>query len=178
MMRIRQVSTGHDESGHAIVASDVEVEPVTLLLSPSTEYHLLWSSDSIESVPNRGVAPDRSTFFPSVGGYRFFLLTLLPNANYDFLADVDSEAGLREMDEKMPGLRDHSEPENPGMHRTDTVDFEVVLSGEVTLELDDGVETVLRVGDINVQNGTRHRWHNRGTEPATMACFIVGAHAG
>jgi mannose-6-phosphate isomerase-like protein (cupin superfamily) len=176
-MRVRQVVTGHDESGHAVVASDVEVAQVTLKLSPSTEYHLLWSSDNTETVPNEGVPPVRSTFFPAAGGYRFFLLTLLPNANYDFLAEADIEAGLREMDEKMPGLRDHSEPDNPGMHRTDTVDFEVVLSGEVTLELDDGVETVLGVGDTNVQNGTRHRWHNRGSEPATMACFIVGANA-
>jgi hypothetical protein len=174
-MRVRQVSTGHDESGRAVIASDQEVEPVTLVLSPSTEYHLLWSSDDTETLPNGGVAPPRSTFFPSVGGYRFFLLTLLPNADYSFLADVDIEAGLREMDETMPGMRDHSEPDNPGMHRTDTVDFEVILGGEVTLELDDGVETILKAGDINIQNGTRHRWHNRGSEPATMACFIVGA---
>jgi mannose-6-phosphate isomerase-like protein (cupin superfamily) len=176
-MPIRRVSTGHDGSGHAVFASDEAVEPVSLTLSPSTQYHLLWSSDGTETVPNEGVPPQRWTFFPEAGGYRFFFLTLLPNANYHFLTDVDIEAGLREMDEKMPGLRDHSEPDNPGMHRTDTVDFEVVLSGEVTLELDDGAETVLGVGDTNVQNGTRHRWHNRGTEPATMACFIVGAHA-
>jgi mannose-6-phosphate isomerase-like protein (cupin superfamily) len=176
-MPIRRVSTGHDGSGHAVFASDEAVEPVSLTLSPSTQYHLLWSSDGTETVPNEGVPPQRSTFFPAAGGYRFFTLTLLPNANYDFLTDVDIEEGLRGMDEKMPGLRDHSEPDNPGMHRTDTVDFEIVLSGEVTLELDDGAETVLRVGDTNVQNGTRHRWHNRGTEAATMACFIVGAQA-
>jgi mannose-6-phosphate isomerase-like protein (cupin superfamily) len=176
-MRVRQVSTGHDELGRAVFASDKEVEPVTLTLSPATQYHMLWSSDTTETVPNEGAAPPLSTFFPSVGGYRVFLLTLLPNTDYSVLADVDIEAGLREMDEKLPGLRDHVEPDNPGMHRTDTIDFEVVLSGEVTLELDDGVETVLKVGDVNVQNGTRHRWHNRGTEPAIMACFIVGAHA-
>ena len=45
------------------------------------------------------------------------------------------------------------EPDNPGMHTTDTIDFEVVLSGEVVLELDDGAETVLRPGDTVVQNG-------------------------
>jgi mannose-6-phosphate isomerase-like protein (cupin superfamily) len=176
-MSVRRVSTGHDESGQAVFALDEEVQPVILTLSPATQYHMLWSSDSTETVPNSGVAPPMSSFFPSVGGYRFFLLTILPNNDYTRLADVDIEAGLRELDEKMPGLRDHSEPDNPGMHRTETIDFEVVLRGEVTLELDDGVETVLGAGDINVQNGTRHRWHNRGTEPATMACFIVGAQA-
>jgi quercetin dioxygenase-like cupin family protein len=48
------------------------------------------------------------------------------------------------------------------MHTTDTIDFEVVLSGEVTLELDDGVKKVLRSGDTMVQNGTRHRWGEPG----------------
>ena len=43
------------------------------------------------------------------------------------------------------------------------------------LELDDGVERVLRPGDTVVQNGTRHRWGNRGTEPAVLAVFITGA---
>ena len=66
--------------------------------------------------------------------------------------------------------------DDPGMHTTDTVDFEVVISGEIVLELDDGAEKVLRAGDTNIQNGTRHRWHNRGSEPAVIATFIVGAH--
>jgi hypothetical protein len=57
-----------------------------------------------------------------------------------------------------------------------TIDFEVALSGEVMLELDDGVEKVLRPGDTVVQNGTRHRWGNRGNEPAVLALFVVGAH--
>jgi quercetin dioxygenase-like cupin family protein len=61
------------------------------------------------------------------------------------------------------------------MHTTDTVDMEIMLSGEVVLELDNGVERTLRTGDVNIQNGTRHRWHNRGTEPATMAVVMVGA---
>jgi len=58
----------------------------------------------------------------------------------------------------------------------DTIDFEVVLSGEVILELDDGAEKALRPGDTVVQNGTRHRWGNRGTEPAIVAAFLIGAH--
>jgi len=53
-----------------------------------------------------------------------------------------------------------------------------MLSGEVVLELDNGVERTLHTGDVNIQNGTWHRWHNRGTEPATMAVFIIGASRG
>ena len=79
------------------------------------------------------------------------------------------------MEEKLPGMLACLEPDNPGMHTTDTIDFEVVLSGEVILELDDGAETVLRPGDTVVQNGTRHAWHNRGSKTARLAVFIAGA---
>ena len=50
------------------------------------------------------------------------------------------------------------------------------MHAEITLELDGGAEKVLRAGDTNIQNGTRHRWHNRGSEPAVIATFIVGAN--
>ena len=81
-----------------------------------------------------------------------------------------------EMEEKLPGLAGHMEPDAPGMHTTATIDFEVVLDGEVWLELDDGVEVHLKPGDCVVQNGTRHAWRNRGSVPARLAVFIVGAH--
>ena len=85
------------------------------------------------------------------------------------------EAAFREIEEKLPGMAAHMEPDNPGMHTTHTVDFEVVLSGEVCLELDDGAEVVLKAGDTVVQNGTRHRWTNRGSVPAVLAVGIIGA---
>ena len=62
------------------------------------------------------------------------------------------------------------EPDAPGMHTTATIDFEVVLEGEVWLELDDGEEVHLRVGDCVVQNGTRHAWRNRGLWPPVSRC--------
>ena len=67
------------------------------------------------------------------------------------------------------------EPDDPGMHTTDTVDFDYVVSGEVYLELDDGAEVLLKPGDCVVQNGTRHRWNNRSDEPCVVAVCIVGA---
>ena len=60
------------------------------------------------------------------------------------------------------------------MHTTDTVDMAIIISGEIVLELDDGVEKTLRPGDVNIQNGTRHHWHRRGSEPAVMAVAMVG----
>jgi quercetin dioxygenase-like cupin family protein len=61
------------------------------------------------------------------------------------------------------------------MHTTNTVDMEIVLSGEIVLELDNGAETTLHAGDVNIQNGTRHRWHNRSTQPAILAVAMIGA---
>jgi uncharacterized cupin superfamily protein len=61
------------------------------------------------------------------------------------------------------------------MHTTDSVDFEVVVSGEVVMELDDGVETLLKAGDCVVQNGTRHAWHNRSADKCVIASCLIGA---
>ena len=61
-----------------------------------------------------------------------------------------------------------------GMHWTDTVDVELVLSGEIELHLDDGTVT-LRPGDWVVQNGTRHAWLNRTDEPCVIAAVFFGA---
>jgi quercetin dioxygenase-like cupin family protein len=67
------------------------------------------------------------------------------------------------------------ELENPGMHTTDTVDFDVVISGEVYLELDDGSEVLLKTGDCVVQNGTRHAWRNRSAANCVIAVTLMGA---
>jgi quercetin dioxygenase-like cupin family protein len=62
------------------------------------------------------------------------------------------------------------------MHTTDSVDYVVVLDGQVWLELDDGKLTHLRAGDTVVQNGTRHAWRNLADEPVTLAVVQVGAN--
>jgi mannose-6-phosphate isomerase-like protein (cupin superfamily) len=174
-MKVRRVVTGHDSGGRAVFASDEELVPMTLALQPGVEYHQVWGSDEIPAYPDDGSRPLESTFFPSVNGYRFFILVLPPAFANETPPAVDPDVARREMEEKMPGALTHVESDDPGMHTTDTADFEIVLSGELTLELDDGAEKVLRRGDTNIQNGTRHRWHNRGTEPAVMACFLIGA---
>lgn len=174
-MNVRRVVTGHDGSGRAVFASDEDVPPLTMALMPGAEFHRLWGADEAPTFPDDGSQPAHPTYFPPVGGFRFGLFTL-PPAGTELPADVNIAAGLAEMEEKLPGLASHAEPDDPGMHTTDTIDFEVVLSGEVVLELDAGAEKILRPGDTVVQNGTRHRWHNRGAEPAVLAVFIVGAH--
>ncbi|MNP49283.1 Cupin domain protein [compost metagenome] len=90
-------------------------------------------------------------------------------------ADFDPVAAGAELCARMPGLAERFEAEKPGFHRTDTLDYGVVLEGEVTLELDGGRTTVLRQGDIVVQVGTRHAWRNTGNKPARLFFVLVDA---
>ena len=174
-MKVRRVVTGHDSNGKAVFSSDEEVDPLTLELMPGAEFHRLWGADLAPTFPDGGGPTAQPSYFPPVGGYRFGFFTV-PPATESAPAELDLQTALAEMDQKLPGLLSYLEPDNPGMHTTDTIDFEVVLSGEVILELDDGVQKVLRPGDTVVQNGTRHRWGNQGTEPAVVAVFLIGAH--
>ena len=72
-------------------------------------------------------------------------------------------------------MGDHFERDNPGFHTTDTVDYGVVVRGEMTLELDDGQKVHLKQGDCVIQNGTRHAWRNRSDRPATILFVLIGA---
>jgi quercetin dioxygenase-like cupin family protein len=62
----------------------------------------------------------------------------------------------------------------PRNHRTDSIDYAVVMSGEIDMELDDTV-VHLKAGDVLVQRGTIHNWVNRGTEPCVMAFILIDA---
>lgn len=175
-MEVRRVATGHDEHGRAVVVSDETVTPVTLSLLPGWEFHRLWGSDAPSSFPDGGERPDAELYFPPTDGYRFAFFTIPPGDASAVPEDLDLVAAIAEFQERLPGMAEHLEIEHPGMHTTATVDVGVVLSGEATLELDDGAKVVLRTGDSYVQNGTRHRWSNKGVVPAVVAVALIGAH--
>ena len=173
-MQIRRVVTGHDADDRSVFVSDDQVEALGLQMAPGITFHRLWGSDEVPSFPDTGAQPEPGAYFPPVGGFRFGIFTLAAG-DPPISPDLDIMAAMVEAEQKVPGLLQYMDPADPGMHTTDTIDFEVVLSGEVVLELDGGVEKLLRAGDTVVQNGTRHRWHNRGTVPAVLALFTVGA---
>lgn len=175
-MDVRRVVTGHDAAGKAVFVSDERVAPIIPSLLPGNEFHRLWGGDEAPHFPDDGSRPDDRAYFPPVGGYRFGFFTIPPDGGAGAPPDLDMMAALAEFDELLPGLASHMEVDNPGMHTTATIDFEVVLSGHVRLELDDGATVELGPGDTVVQNGTRHRWSNTGTDPAVLAVFICGAH--
>ena len=172
--KVRRVVTGKNADGKSVFVSDEQVDPVTVSIAPGSEFHRLWGGDETPSLPTDGGQPTHHAYFPPAGGYRFGFFTV-PSAGGELPADLDIGAALAEMEEKLPGMAAHMEPDDPGMHTTDTIDFEVVLSGQVICELDDGVEVTLDPGDTFVQNGTRHRWRNPGTEPAVLFVALLGA---
>lgn len=73
------------------------------------------------------------------------------------------------------GLAECFEKDDPGMHRTFSIDYDIVLDGEIWLELDDGEEKHLKRGDVVIQGGARHAWRNKSSSVTTMAFVLVGA---
>jgi mannose-6-phosphate isomerase-like protein (cupin superfamily) len=89
-------------------------------------------------------------------------------------AHFDVAAATAQVQNDIPGLLDVFEPDSPGMHTSDTVAVGFVLSGEVDVELDDGVEVHLKAGDVLVQNGARHAWRNKSDQPCVLV-VVTGA---
>jgi mannose-6-phosphate isomerase-like protein (cupin superfamily) len=173
-MAIRRVVTGVNAEGKSVFVSDDGVGPVAPALMPGLAFHRLWGQDDTPVAPQDGKPPPAHDYFPPAGGYRVGTFTLPPDSTPP-PEGVDVAAGLAELQATLPGLMDHMEPENPGMHTTVTIDVELVVSGRVVLELDDGAKVELAPGDTVVQNGTRHAWRNPYDEPATLLVVLVGA---
>jgi mannose-6-phosphate isomerase-like protein (cupin superfamily) len=174
-VQVRRVVTGMDQGGKSVFVSDERVDPITVSLMPGLDFLNLWGGDGTPTLPADGTRPSSHAYFPPAGGYRFVFVTLPPDRSLSLPADLDLAQAMAEANEKLPGMMEHIEPNNPGMHTTDTVDLDLVLSGEVDLELDDGAEVHLTAGDCVIQNGTRHAWHNRSSEPCRMLSVLIGA---
>ncbi|MEV4056283.1 cupin domain-containing protein [Amycolatopsis sp. NPDC049688] len=175
--RIRRVVTGHDGAGRARVVDDSAVEPVTSALLPGCAAYRLWGRDERPVFPDDGAPRPAGAYYPPPAGSRFMVNTIPPGDPAP-PPDVDVAAALAELERRMPGAAATMDPGDPGMHVTDSIDYVVVVAGEITLDLGDGERTVVRAGDVVVQNGTRHAWRNHGTEPCTIVGVAIGADRG
>jgi mannose-6-phosphate isomerase-like protein (cupin superfamily) len=173
-MKVRRVVTGHAKDGKAVFVSDEDVDSIDLTTLPGSVYHRLWASDLPVRLPGDGSPPAMAKYFPPVGGFRVWMFTVPPDATRP-PQGTRTEDVHAELEAKLTGLAEHLERDEPGMHTTDTVDFEYVISGRCVLELDDGSTAEVGPGDTIVQNGTRHRWRNPFDVPCRMIVFIVGA---
>ncbi len=178
-MKVRRVVTGQDGAGKSVFVADEQVDGDTLAVMPGYEFLTLWSGDSPPSLPADGKPSTGLAYFPPEAGYRFIFVTFPPDTQAGAPpADLDMQQAMDDVNEKLPGMMEHMEPDNPGMHTTDTVDLDVVLAGDIWLELDDGAEAHLTRGDCVIQNGTRHAWHNRSSTPCTLLSVLVGGRRG
>ncbi len=136
MEPVRRIVTGHDDRGRAVVVSDAPVPPLTLSLMPGFETIELWHTDDTPAMPDRLGEPGAPRYFPPTGGTVFRVVTFPPDATGVPAADLDLTAAFDEAVAKVPDLVERLEPDAPGMHTTDTVDYAVVMDGEIDLELD------------------------------------------
>ena len=170
-MPIRRIVTGR-RSGKSVVLSDSRVEGEFETV-PGSAHFDLWA---VDGTPKAGQAASvlSATVLPPAGGTRFMVVSF-PPLPVLMDPDADQQARAQEAAARLRDMMASFEPDNPGMHTTPTLDYGVLLTGALSLELDDGVLVDLEPGDVVVQNGTRHAWRNVGDEPAVMAFVLVGA---
>lgn len=178
-MKVRRVVTGHS-GGKSVFVSDSPAPRTRDFKSmPGQSSTVVWATPGRPVVPCNGaeVVSQEMPFLPETGGTRMLIVTFAPDAVL-MSKDFDPAAAGQEFFEEAPDFAAKFEMDSPGMHTTDTVDYGIVLEGEVWLELDDGKQVHLKAHDIVVQNGTRHAWRNKTDKPVKMAFVLIGAHRG
>ena len=177
-MRVRRVVIA-DVSGKSAVVSDGDAPRSHEFANPrGFAQALVWRTLPSPKRVFPGGAPTLAapSLVPPVNATSLIVLTFPPDSVFAD-PEFDPAAAVAEGLEHSPGIAETLESENPGMHTTPTVDYEIVLEGEIWLELSDGSEVRLEAGDIVVQHGTRHAWRNKSNEPATLAAILIGADA-
>jgi quercetin dioxygenase-like cupin family protein len=170
---IRRVVTGHNARGRSIIASDGPSPHVlTLPGRPDLALTDLWVSDGApaSNAGSADAAKRRMSLEPPIDGTIFRVVEFPPDAAGG--GGFDRAAAFRAM-----GASHALDPDasrHPAMHRTDTVDYAIVLSGEIWALMDEG-ETLMRAGDTLVQRGTNHAWSNRSDQPSLVAFVLVSA---
>src|SRR5215831_6381739 len=124
-MSRRCVVTGQDPTGKAVVVADSMLEAITP--RPGIENYPIWGDDAPPIVPNDGSRPNVRFVFPPLGGYRFILTVIEPEAATEAQTTSSSDSKLQS---EMGTVR-YYDPDNPLMHTTDTVDVDYVVSGEL-----------------------------------------------
>ncbi len=171
--KIRRVVTGHDANGVATVISDSEA---TCILSrpnrPGVTLTNLWQNDRTPAPMERHDDPVDGPLIlhPPKDGAIFRIVQFDPE-DPEVLAKLDGKAAFAEMGAAANVVEN---ARHPFMHRTDSLDYAVVLTGEIYMMMDED-EYLLKAGDTVIQQGTNHAWSNRGTEPCQIAFILIDA---
>ena len=167
---MRRIVTGHDASGRAVVLIDDAPSALVLEKAGGLRLTELWQT---QETPARFAARDQARrerrIEPDPGGSVFRIIDYPPDR--ERLARIQPEAHFASMGvEAAPAEKRR----HPGMHRTKTLDYAIIVSGEIYAVLDEG-EVLLRAGDVLVQQGTNHAWSNRSDQPCRIAFVLIDA---
>jgi cupin domain len=176
-VQIRRVVAGTDADGTTRFLSDGPV-PFSHVFQhlPGQAHARVWHSHTVPTTtpPAGETTADDGPILAEPGGASFIIVQYAPDS-VAFQEGFDGAAAGAEFAGKLPDLAAAMDPAVPGMHRTQTVDFGIVLDGEIWLELGSGEETRLERGDTVVQLAGRHAWRNKTDRPATVAFVLTGA---
>jgi hypothetical protein len=176
--QFRRTVTGFDADGRSVFVSQEVLEPVTTPLYAETYWKVWGTPDGVPQVggdePYRG-APH----FPGPGGSRIVVVRFPAQGGDPTPVAAERTADeeailLADAEVKFPGLLDSHEA-GSRFHTSDTVDYALVIDGELTLELDDGAVETLKAGSFVVQRGTRHAWRNDSHQAALVLFVVLGA---
>ncbi|CAI8999869.1 cupin domain-containing protein [Pseudomonas sp. IT-P218] len=175
-MKIRRIVTGHDEQGNSVFVSDDFAPRAQSFASiPGHAMAQLWTTPAQPTLLENERDPtlDHASLIPPQGGTSIAMFDFPPDTVMHNPAD--GAQAFDELGAALPGLIETFEPDNPGMHTTATIDYGVILEGEMWLELDNGQSRLVKAGDIVIQNGTRHAWRNKSKRIARALFVMIGA---
>lgn len=169
---VRRVVTGHDEAGRAVFIADGPTPHGVTLEAARAEFFEIWSTrESPATIAAQEHDPtDRPLAIPPARcGSVIRIVDIHPGlraAGTIDAAAIFGQVGSADASTWTPDAR------HPLMHRTETVDYGIVLEGQVYLILDEG-ETCLSAGDVVVQRGTNHAWENRAGQTCRIAFILL-----
>jgi mannose-6-phosphate isomerase-like protein (cupin superfamily) len=170
--RVRRVLTGHDADGRStFIADGIAPNMKEMPSFPGLALTDLWETNGAPaSNQGDGDAADRPIRLePPKNGTILRIVEFPPDATRP--KNSDGSAGFRAIG---AGHAQDRHSADPMMHKTATVDYIIVLKGEIYAVMETG-ETLLRAGDILVQRGTNHSWSVRGPDPCIVAAVLVSA---
>lgn len=172
----RRIVTGHDLDGAAIIQSDAPPTRVEKIGPKGPVFYEVWSTrETPAAIDRSSQEPAEAGLIlpPPPNGTRIRVLDIPPETE-DFKTIDEDEArehfaalGMAEASTNSAGAAPH-----PFMHRTQSIDYGIILEGELVLIVDKG-ETVCRAGDIVVQRGTNHAWSNRTDSNCRVAFILI-----
>jgi hypothetical protein len=173
----RRIVTGHDEAGRAIIQEDgppPRVQRIGGEIGPI--FYEVWNTRATPAPIDRASGEpheDGIVLAPPTNGTRIRVLDIPPEG--DSLKDMTPEEARAHFEEIGAGdaaLHGREGSRHAFMHRTETIDYGIVLDGELVLIMDEG-ETTVRAGDIVVQRGTNHGWANRSDRNCRIAFILI-----